>query len=277
LRGVALEPSFGVVPDLGYLDHVGGGSTSTDLNVLGPMARSAHDLDLLVSVLAGPDPDDAVAWRVQLPQSTTTSLTRVRVATWFDDEACPIDSEYRAMLRGTADALADAGACVEDAHPDIAFDEQMEVYTHLVAAAVSPSMPDAVAEQISGSHLAWLRWDDHRAALRRRWAEWFEGYDVLLAPAWSIPPFEHDQTAGMTERVLRVNGALRSAFEISHWLMIVNATNQPSVAAPIGRTAAGLPVGMQIVAPYLEDRRAIRVAELTSDVVGGYEVPPGFE
>ena len=46
---------------------------------------------------------------------------------------------------------------------------------------------------------------------------------------------------------------------------------------PIGRTAAGLPVGMQVIAPYLHDRRAIRVAALVSEVVGGYEVPPGFE
>ena len=45
---------------------------------------------------------------------------------------------------------------------------------------------------------------------------------------------------------------------------------------PIGRTAAGLPVGMQIVAPYLQDRRAIRTAQLASEVLGGYTPPPGF-
>lgn len=48
------------------------------------------------------------------------------------------------------------------------------------------------------------------------------------------------------------------------------------MVVPIGRTAAGLPVGMQVVAPYLQDRRAVGVAELLREVVGGYEVPPGF-
>ena len=85
----ALKPSYGVVPNLGYLDHVDGGTTHTDLNTFGPMARAAGDLELLMSVLAGPAPEDALAWRVDLPASKVTSLSGLRVATWFDDETCP--------------------------------------------------------------------------------------------------------------------------------------------------------------------------------------------
>jgi amidase len=59
--------------------------------------------------------------------------------------------------------------------------------------------------------------------------------------------------------------------------MLVNLLNLPSTMTPIGRTAAGLPVGMQVIAPYLQDRRAIGVARLASEVVGGYDIPPGFE
>ena len=80
----------------------------------------------------------------------------------------------------------------------------------------------------------------------------------------------------MTQHFVLVNGKRRSHLEISHWLMIVNLINQPAVVVPIGRTTAELPVGMQIVAPYLHDRRAIRVAELVSRHLGGYEAPPGF-
>jgi amidase len=273
----ALKPSYSVVSNLGYLDHVGGGTTRTDINVFGPMARSAEDLELLLSVLVGPSPADALAWRIELPQSNVASLTGLRVATWFDDDACPIDAEYRGMLREAADAFAEAGAHVEDGHPPVAFAAHTDLYTRLIASAVSPSMPHEFAEQISGTHLAWLRHDQQRAALQHTWAEWFERYDVLLAPAWCTPPFEHDHTGDMIRRFVMVNGKPLNHFEMSFWLMIANVTNQPSVVAPIGRTAAGLPVGMQIVAPYLQDRRAIRVAELVSEIVGGYEVPPGFE
>ena len=273
----ALKPSYGVVPNLGYLDHVDGGTTRTDLNVFGPMARSAADLELLLSILAGPDRVDEPAWRIELPPSTISTLTELKVAVWFDDDACPVDIEYLALLRRAADALADAGAHLEDAHPDISFGEQVDLYTKLVAAAVSPSMPEESAHQISGSHLAWLRRDERRAALRQRWAEWFEEYDVLLAPAWCMPPFVHGQASGMMDRSIMVNGTARTPYEISHWLMLANLTYLPSVVVPIGGTDGGLPVGMQIVAPYLHDRRAIRVAELVADVIGGYRVPPGFE
>jgi amidase len=273
----ALKPSYGVVPNLGYLDHVDGGTTRTDLNTFGPMARAAGDLDLLVSVLAGPAPEDSLAWRVDLPASEVTSLSGLRVATWLDDETCPVDREYLGLLRGAADAFADAGAKVEAAHPGGTLREPFELYVQLIAAAVSPSMPEEMAERVSGSHLAWLRNDEERAALRAQWAEWFESYDVLLLPAWCMPAFGLGHTGGMIERWLDVNGELRTPFEISQWLMLVNLVHLPSVMAPIGRTAAGLPVGMQIVAPYLRDRRAIRVAELLGEVAGGYEVPPGFQ
>ncbi len=272
----ALKPSFGVVPDLGYIDHVGGGATPVDMNTFGPMARSADDLDLLLSVLAGPNPADASAWQLTLPSTRITALHGLRVAVWLDDDACPVDTEYLAMLRRTADALADNGARVEESHPAIGFREQADLYTQLVAAAVSPSLVDVFGEGVSGSHLAWLRADARRAEMRAGWAEWFEDFDVLLAPAWCTPAFEQGHTGGMAERCLVVNGEARTPFEISHWLMIVNLVFLPAAMAPIGRTAAGLPVGMQIIAPYLHDRRAIRFAELLAEVVGGFEVPPGF-
>lgn len=241
------------------------------------MARAAGDLDLLLSVLAGPIPEDAIAWQVELPEPRVASLAGLRVATWFDDDACPVDAECRSLLRGATDALADAGARVEDAHPPVDFGKMMNLYMRLIAAAVSPSMPDDVGDQISGSHLAWLRADERRAAVQRTWAEWFHAYDVLLLPAWATPPFEHDQVGNMLDRVVMVNGQPRNHFEISHWLMIVNVTDHPALTVPIGRRAAALPVGMQVVAPYLQDRRAIRVAEPAAEVLGAYEVPPSFE
>jgi amidase len=273
----ALKPSYGAIPNLGYVDHVGGGTTRTDLNTFGPMARSAADLELLLSVLAGPTPDDAIGWSISLPEGEAGTMAGLRVATWLDDEECPVDAEYLGMLRRTADVLADAGAKVEDAHPTSGLSAHMDVYTKMIAAAISPSLPEDFGEKVSGTHLAWLRNEEHREALRVRWTEFFERYDVLLAPAWSVPTFEHNPTADMTERFVMVNGEARTAFEISWWLMTVNLALLPSVVVPIGRTNAGLPVGMQIIAPYLHDRRAIRVAELVSEIVGGYDVPPGFE
>ena len=140
-----LKPSFGVIPQRGYLDHVGGGTTDADINVFGPIARSARDLDLLLGVLAGPDPERAVAWRLELPDAGFDSLRGVRVGTWLDDPACPVDAEYGALLRAAADALADAGARVDDARPPVSFAEQHALFTRMILPAISPSLPDEAA------------------------------------------------------------------------------------------------------------------------------------
>src|SRR4029077_18830750 len=108
-----LKPSFGVVPQRGYLDHIGGGTTDADINVFGPMARSADDLELLLSVLAGPEPERAAAWSIALPAPTEAALGDFRIGVWFDEPACRVESEYGALLTAAADALANAGAKVE--------------------------------------------------------------------------------------------------------------------------------------------------------------------
>ena len=78
--------------------------------MFGPIARSADDLDLLLGVLAGPEPERADAWRLDLPVVRRASLGDFRIGTWLDDPASPVDAEYLGMLRAAVDRLADAGA-----------------------------------------------------------------------------------------------------------------------------------------------------------------------
>ncbi len=272
----SLKPSFGVVPQRGYLDHVGGGTTDVDINVFGPISRSADDLDLLLGVLAGPEPERAAAWRLELPPCELGALSGFRVGTWLDDPAAPVDAEYLAMLRRTADRLADAGAKVDDEHPPVEFGEQRGLFGRMILPAISPSFPDDRAEATSGSHRAWLRADQERAALRAIWAEWFSGHDLLLLPVMTTPAFPHDHRPEMLERTIEINGETRALVSTIDWLGLVGIVGLPSAVIPIGRTAAGLPVGMQIVAPFLQDRRAVRAAQLASEALGGYTPPPGF-
>lgn len=270
-----LKPSYGVVSQRGYLDHVGGGVTDADINVFGPLARSAEDLDLLLGVLAGPDADRAPAWRLDLPAPREVSLSELRIATWFEAPGVPVDRDYLAILRRTADALADAGAKVEDAHPPVDFATQVHLFDLMIAAAVSPSLDDSIAEAASGSHLAWLRNDDARAELRRVWAEWFEGYDALLCPVLPVPAFRHDQEGDILSRTLMVNDEEHPYLLVTSWTGLIGIVGLPSAVPPIGRTPAGIPVGVQVVTPYLRDREAVLLAGVVAEVTGGgYRTPP---
>jgi amidase len=272
----SLKPSYGVIPQRGYLDHVGGGTTDADINVFGPITRSADDLDLLLGVLAGPEAERAPAWRLELPACDAASLGELRIGTWLDDPASPVDAEYGTMLRDAVTRLADAGAKIDDERPGVDFAEQRDVFSRMIVSAISPSMPDDRADAASGTHRAWLRAEEQRAALRRTWAEWFTGHDLLVLPVMTVPAFPHDQRPEMLERTIEVDGESRALVSTIDWLGLVGIIGLPSAVVPIGRTAGGLPVGMQIVAPYLQDRRAVRAAQLVSTVLGGYQPPPGF-
>ncbi len=276
----ALKPSFGVVPQRGYLSHVGGGTTDVDINVFGPITRSADDLDLLLGVLAGPEPERADAWRVDLPASDARDLSDLRIGTWLDDPASPIESEYEGILRAAAEQLDGAGARVDDDRPPVDFAQQRDLFVRMIVPAMAPSLAhdqtDVQADASSGSHLAWLRAEEERAVLRRTWAEWFAGHDLLLLPVMTVAAFPHDHDPDMWGRTIEIDGDQRSLVSTIDWLGLIGIVGLPSAVVPIGRTAAGLPVGMQIVAPYLHDRRAVRAAQLVAAVLGGYEVPPGF-
>jgi len=271
-----LKPSFGVIPQRGYLDHVGGGSTDADINVFGPIARSAEDLELALSLLAGPEPERAVAWRLELPPPRADELSGYRVGVWFDEPSAPVDRDVRDRLRATVDAMERAGAKVEEAHPPVSFDEQVGLFMRLIGAAISPSIPDEHADAVSGTHRAWLRNDEDRARLRRAWAEWFTTYDLLLCPVLPVPPFPHDHSEPMNERTLTLNGEQVPYLAAVQWPGLIGVVGLPSAVPPVGRTPGGLPVGMQIVAPYLRDRDAVRAAALVGQLTGGYQVPPGF-
>jgi len=260
------KPSFGIIPTLGYLDSVGAtdprSMVESDVNTFGPIARSADDLRLLLDVLAGPPPDRAVAWRLELPESSVHSLRGLRVAAWIDEPALEIDAVMARVLHQAVDAVEAAGARVDrSARPNIDVAAAWRDGARLIGAAVSVS--DEVDH--TSSHRSWLLAHRRRAVLRAAWAELFEQVDVLLCPVTLVPAFTHLQDGYWADRIIRVNGVDRPYLELEGWPALVGAAYLPSTSTPVGVTDDGLPVGVQVVAPFLHDRRAVEVAGLVAD------------
>ncbi len=267
------KPSFGVVPQRGYLDSVGGGGTEADINVFGPIARSPEDLLLLMGVLAGPDPDDAAAWRLSLPEARHSRLADYRVGLWLNDPDCPIEAAAHDLLLDAAEALRRAGANVRDEHPPLRLAEVRALFDRLLLAAVSVSLDEQVGQAISGPHRDWLLMDRRRAELRQAWTAWFRDFDVLLCPVVPMLPFPHDQEGTVAERWVLINGRSVPQADCLAWTGLVGVAYLPSTVVPVGRVD-GLPVGIQVVGPYLEDRTSLAVASHLSELLGGFEAPP---
>ncbi|HEY8123688.1 MAG TPA: amidase [Myxococcota bacterium] len=290
------KPSYGLVPMRGHIPGPPGALAKSDLGVGGPMGRSAADLALGLDVLAGPEASERTAWRLELPPPRANRLADLRVGVWLDDPRGPVDAEVREVLERVVDAVAKAGARIDATTRPVDGGEQHRVYIQLLnavmalgfppevlagmeaAAAALPASDDSTqANSLRGAalrHREWIPLDDRRTRLRAQWASYFRDVDVLLCPIMPTAAFPHDHRP-FDARTMRINGRDESYFQLFWAGHAVNAY-LPATVAPAGRTRGGLPVGVQIVGPYLEDRTPIAFAALLADVLGGFTPPPGF-
>jgi amidase len=293
------KPSYGIVSLRGHIPGPPGSLSSADLGVAGPLGRSAEDLDLLLGVIAGAEGDAAAGWRLDLPAPRAASAEGLRVAVWIDEPGCDIDVEMAGLLRNAAGALEAAGARLDrQERPGFGFAQSTEIYLLLLHAALGAGFPPEVraylaelaksldpadkshralqARGASLSHADWIVLNERRARLRAQWAHFFERFDVVLAPVLLCPAFPHDHSPDFLGRRLTVNGVERDYLDILLWAGPALLAYLPATSAPVGLTAAGLPVGIQIIGPHLGDRTTIAVAGMIERLLGGFRPPPGY-
>jgi amidase len=115
-----------------------------------------------------------------------------------------------------------------------------------------------------------------RRAARGVWQAYFRTHDAFLLPTALVAAFPHDAVGTPLMRVLPTPRGDRPYPDLSFWISFASLAGLPATTAPVGFTPGGLPVGIQIVGPYLEDATPIDVAGRLADVIGGFRPPPGF-
>ncbi len=276
------KPSFGVVPTLGYLDNPTYHRSTADVNVFGPLARSMDDLEFVFDLIAGPAPDDAPAWKLDLPPSRAAALEDFRIAAWFDDSLGPIDPALNAVHNHMLEQLEAAGARIDhDIRP--AIDPLLAARLGMVligsATELSETPGELIERRATGDLLAHRDWDEmhrQRELVRRAWSDFFTEVDVLLCPVTCVPPFKHLHSAEGSNFSHGVLSEYRDRpyRDLLNWNALIGSAYLPVTTPPVGRTDAGLPVGVQVVAPYLHDRTALTFARRIEETIGGYEPPP---
>jgi amidase len=219
------------------------------------------------------------------------------VAAWLDDDDFPVDPAVRSVLSGTVQALRAAGASVDEgARPALRLSDIFDTYLRLLLPVIlagfppeqfeafkdmASTMPADPREGLSlmarygtDTHHAWLRANEARERIRAAFADFFTRYDVLLTAITPVSAIAHDHTEPMPSRSITVGGQVRPYFDLLAWISPATCALLPATAAPVGRAADGMPVGVQIVGPYLEDRTTIDFAMKLADVTGGFEAPP---
>ncbi|MFD0905060.1 amidase [Actinomadura sediminis] len=258
-----LKPTYGLIPHypaspFGTLAHIG------------PMTRTVADAELLLDAVCGPDPRD---WSALAPPSgpfhapaaeRRPDLTGLRVAYSPALGFAKVDPEVAALVAAAAEVFTELGAKVEEADPGFGdpveefevlwFAGAAKVVEHLTPerfAALDPGLREICEQGARYSALDYLAATARRMELGRVMGLFHERYDLLLTPTMPIPAFEAGVEVPAGSPSPRWTGWTPFTYPF-------NMTQQPAASVPCGTTAAGLPVGLQVVGARHADALVMR-------------------
>ncbi|HVN51774.1 MAG TPA: amidase [Acidimicrobiales bacterium] len=290
------KPTWGIVSQRGHIPPPPGRVGPTDLNVVGPMGRSVADLELALAVLATDAGGIPGATLPAAPERLGT-LRDLRVGVWLDDPAAPTDRAVLDVLEAAVGRLEAAGASLRpEVRPATRLGDAHLVYLNLLTAAISAGYPPEVhgvvdqivaatdpddrsrsAEMMRGMsqrHRDWVRRDERRHQIGAEWARVFAQVDVMVTPVTPVAAIPHDTQTPLDQRTVLVDGRPQPYMCQLVWAGLATLPYLPATVVPAGRTAGGLPVGLQVVGPRFADRTTLRAAGWFEEVLGGFVAPP---
>jgi Asp-tRNA(Asn)/Glu-tRNA(Gln) amidotransferase A subunit family amidase len=263
------KPTFGLVPkEPGFMGW-------RTLSVDGPIARSVRDCALLLSVVAGPAPEDDLSYPGPPATSYVDAVTGsgrldgLRVAASADLGRLPVDADVRAAFAASLEVLRGLGAFVTAAAPatghptdlwnTVALAEGFASEGPLLErwrAAMSPGIADIVEAGRDITAAQYIEAQHTRARYTQVWAEFFTSYDVLVTPAMQLTAFP----VGLATPAA-IEGVPVDPF-FDDWCTIAlpaNLTGMPATVVPAGLDGNGLPIGLQVMGPRWADALTLRV------------------
>ncbi len=291
------KSSLTLLPQTG---HFPGGllpNPASGVAVLGPLTRSAGDLELALEVAAGPDIGEDMAWEVTLPPARHERLAGYRVALLPPVEWLPTDGEILPALDDLAGKLERAGVQISRTQPE-AFGnlrDYYKLYLSISAAIENTGLPEeqrrrradlchssrdeflaAYARGIVGSASDYIGWWGERERYRASYRAFFRDWDILVAPVNIVNAFPHTEVR-FSERRFEIDGQSVYYGRQTFYPGLASLSGHPATAFPAGHTRSGLPIGLQAIGPYLEDRTPIRFAACLAQEFGGFVPPPGYD
>jgi amidase len=234
------------------------------MQVLGPMARSVKDLRLALHLIAGPHSLDTevppLAWRT----APRLALPDLRIAWTATFPGTRIAADIRAAIEAFAHELEGRGGRVKHCLPEMDLVQQAQLLirlTELVEGAFA-TPPTSLGEYFTAL--------DQRDMVIAQWERFFDAWDVLVCPAAEIT------APRLTETVLLVDGEEIPAGSGVAPHQLSPATGQPAIVIPLAKDRNGLPIGVQVIGRRWDDERLLAIAELFSEVTGGFQRPPGY-
>ena len=279
------KPTWNLIPGRGQA--LPGNVVAPDIAVVGPLARSAFDLELQLDLLAKPDGINN-GLQYDLKGLGTKTIKDLRVAVWANDDVASVSQDVERSVNQVATFFSNAGAHVDHtARPDFTSEHTQDVYQTLILSFMSAALPpdefqklkQAAAEcspddssqraqflrRTTIEHQQWLAYHNLREKLRWAWHDFFKEYDVVLAPVGLTAAFRHDHREPPESRSMVVDGEARPYYQQNFWAGLSGISHLPSTVIPVCLNEQGLPLGIQLIGDAYQDRKTIQIAQLLEE------------
>lgn len=286
----SLKPTWNVLPLRGHVPPPPGRHLVQDLEAAGPMARTAADLRALYAVLRGEPPMTA----------PLSDVRGARVAVWLDEAVFPLSRDVRAAVERAADGMRAEGAAVAPAALPFSARKLLENYLTLLFPIVGAGLPPTVYAKFEQTRIAHDRSPGEaldpygmtsyavrsaatfrtvaramadRQAMQDQLAEWFGQWDAILAPVSAVAAITHRQDGPLPERSIEIDDVAAPYLHLLDWVSLATDLHLPALTAPAGRTASGLPVGVQLIGRRHDEDRLFDLAAALERQTGGFAPP----
>ncbi len=273
-NGIAgIKPTLGRVPRTGHI--VGYGGPFDSFQETGPMARRVEDIELLMTILSGPDNWDATMAPVPLGDSSAVDLKQLRVAYYTSNGIMDPTKEVQALVKQCLGYFKKLGCKVkEDMPPNMAklaevrgkfnaADDREHIRRLLKLHGTTQASPGLRVTGETLSSADFTRLCEEMDAIKSEQLAWFEQYDLIICPASQRAPITLDFTQ---EPEVRSKSSYTSQYNTTGWPAGV-------VRAGTSKDEAGLPLGIQLVAQPWRDDVVIAAMAYVEQQTGGWQPP----
>jgi amidase len=297
-----LRPSETAVPRYGDYPGGSGPNPSVVMSVFGPLARYPADLEVALDIISGPDFGEDAGWKLEIRPARHEALADFRVGILSDIDWVPLSNDVRSAVQTVRQTLESIGAKVTIVDAEELFGGTWAhhlTYTSLLMAIMGPDVTDedralvserlrdrpellaAVNASFDSPPATVFEWHGKREQQRALYRQLFKRLDVLISPITLRTAFEHitegRPLVDLYTRTIGIDGQVYPYDLQLVYPAVSTLSGQPSVAFPTGIGSDGLPIGLQAIGPYLEDRTPIRFAELLAEEIGRFAPPPGYD
>lgn len=290
------KASAGVVPSSG---HFPAGITPNSLQqmmVMGPITRSAYDLQIAMGLLARPEQIEGKAWRLSMPPARHEKLKDYRVGFLKMPKWLEIEESILTAQENLKQKLTEEKCQIIELDCEDKFGNYRDYYSHYLIAlqsiisggltaekrtraaeklrAADDDFLQAIAEGLTCHGSQFINMVEIAEKYKRLWELQFRDVDVIISPVTFSNAFKHDDN-DFYDRNLDINMRQNPYYRLSFLPALASFSGIPATVFPTGETTShGLPVGLQAMGAYLEDNTTIGFCQLLEEAFGGFNPPP---